>query len=194
MKEYAKLVGLAKSAVDNGFSRVGKSLDKGSPVDEALMLLSARAVAVGNAIVVLAQESLSNEALPLLRSLFELAAAMRWLVAEDREKRAREVLAEARASDWEMLWKTSRLKERLPLLELADGDARRALGLCVDFMCANTQGLPWGHVFEGNKETGVTSAELLRLAAIASGHVVKALDARWPGKFEGAEQLWEKAK
>src|SRR6185369_12407139 len=64
MKEYAALVGHAKSSIDRGFSQVGRELDADGTADRVLMLLAARAVAVGNALVLLAQNSLPNEALP----------------------------------------------------------------------------------------------------------------------------------
>jgi hypothetical protein len=190
MRDYAKLVGLAKSSIDNGFSRAGKSLRGGDPADAALMLLAARVVAIGNALVLLAQNDLANEGLPMLRSLLELAACARWICGKDAEKRAELVLKELSDARWKSLWSETRIGE----LGLLKEDARLLDEACARHLRGNAQGLPWGHVFDGNKEPGFSADDLLRIAAVASGHVVKALDARWPGKFEGAEQLWEKAK
>jgi hypothetical protein len=193
-KDYAALVGLAKSAIDNGFSRVGKTLNSSSRCERALMLLSARAVAIGNAIVILVQQELSNEALPLLRSLVEIAARMRWLIAEDREARAGKILKEFSEGSWELLWRDGALGERMKEFGFPPEAADEILGLCAHHLNGSAQGLPWAHVFEDNKHAGLSGEETLRLAAIASAHAVKALDARWPGKFEGAENMWEKAK
>ncbi|MBI3551976.1 MAG: hypothetical protein HY077_05605 [Elusimicrobia bacterium] len=193
-KEYPALIGRAKTAIDNGFSRVGKKLDAASAADRALMLLASRAVAVANALVLLAQNSLANEAAPLLRSLLEIAAAMRWIAAENSEERAIEALEESETADWAGLWQTDRLLERMRASGFPRDLEDRVGLLCREHLRGNAQGLPWGHKFEHDKGKGISGEELLRIAALASGHAVKALDVRWPGNFEGAEQLWEKAK
>lgn len=194
MKEYAALVGSAKSSIDRGFSQVGRNLDPDSTCDRVLMMLAARAVAVGNALVLLAQNSLTNEALPLLRSLLEISAAMRWIAAGDCDKRAFELLEESKKSDWAGLWQTSRLRQRMREAAFPRALEERVLLFCYDHLHGNAQGLPWGHIFLNNANKGISAEELLKIAAVASGHVVKALDVRWPGRFEGAEELWEKAK
>jgi hypothetical protein len=193
-KDYAALVGLAKSAIDNGFSRVGKTLNSSSRCERALMLLSARAVAIGNAIVILVQQELPNEALPLLRSLVEIAVLTRWIIAEDREARAGSVLKSFSEGTWETLWRDGTLKDRMKEFGFPKDVEEKILRLCRDHLNGGAQGLPWAHVFEDNKHAGMSGEETLQLAAYAAGHVVKALDARWPGKFEGAENMWEKAK
>jgi hypothetical protein len=193
-KEYAALISSAKAAIDNGFSRVGKRLDPANASQRALMLLASRAVAIGNALVVLAQQSLANEALPLLRSLLEISVTMRWIAAADGDRRAQEALEEGQKSDWAGLWQTSRLRQRMREYGFPENLQERVQMFCYDHLHGNAQGLPWGHVFEDNKNPGISADELLKIAAFASGHVVKALEVRWPGQFEGAEQLWEKAK
>jgi hypothetical protein len=194
MKEYAGLISLAKAAIDNGFSRVGKRLDPGSAAQRALMLLASRAVAIGNSLVLLAQNSLPNEGLPLLRSLLEISMTMRWIAQEDSEARAKAVMDESRDADWAGLWQTGRLRQRMGEFGFPDSLNERVPMFCYDHLHANAQGLPWGHVFDDNKNPGVSADELLKIAAFASGHVVKALEVKWPGQFEGAEQLWEKVK
>lgn len=189
----AALIARAKAVADNGFSRLGGKLDLDSASQGALMLLATRAAALGNALVLLAQHSLPNEALPLLRSLLEIAAAMRWIVQENTEARARAVLEQAKEADWADLWDTKRLRARLRAAGFPPAFEDRIMMFCYDHVFGNAQGLPWGHVFESNKNPGISSEELLRMSAVASGHVIKALDVRWPGRFDGAEELWEKA-
>ncbi len=191
-KDCAGLISLAKAAIDNGFSRVGKRLDPASLSQRALMLLASRAVAIGNALVVLAQHDHANEALPLCRSLLEIVMAMRWIAAAQSEQRARDFFEENKQSDWADLWRTDRLRRRMSEFGFPESLHERALMACYDHLHANAQGLPWGHVFEENKDPGVSAGELLKISAVASGHAVKALETRWPGQFEGAEQLWEK--
>ena len=172
INDYASLISRAKAVIDNGFSRVGKNLDVADPVDRALMLLASRAVAIGNALVLLAQHSLANEALPLLRSLLEIAAAIRWIVQDDSARRARTFLDESRGAEWDNLWNTGRLKERMRELGFPRRLEERSAMFCYDHLHGNAQGLPWGHVFKENGEAGITAEELLKIAAFLSGHVV----------------------
>lgn len=158
------------------------------------MLLASRAVAIGNALVLLAQNSLANEGLPLLRSLLEISVTIRWISQGNSQARAKEFLDESRNADWAGFWQTSRLRQRMGEFGFPESLQERAQMLCYDHLNGNAQGLPWGHIFDDNKNPGVSAEELLKIAAFASGHVVKALEVKWPGHFEGAEQLWEKAK
>lgn len=191
MKELVSLVGSAKSVIDNGFSRVGRELDGRSAADRALMLLAARAVSAANALILLATNSHANEALPVLRSLIDLALNARWIAAADSDARAEAFLAERETDDWGRAWDGSALASRARAAGLPEG-----LALAAPYgahLHANAQGLPWGHVL-GEARPGVGAEELLGAAAAAMGHVVTALEARWPGNFEGAEKLLQHSR
>lgn len=196
MKQYTELLGLAKARIDNGFSQVGKGkkLAEADAAHRALMLLASRAVAVSNALMLLAMNNHANEALPLLRSLLQLAVEARWIAEKDHTARAKEFFTHQADADWERFWSRERLLKRMTHLGFQKTLEERALLSCYDHVHANAQGLPWGHVFSENAQKGVTGEEALRSAAAIMGHVVKALDLHWPGNFEGAEQLWEKTQ
>lgn len=191
MKEYVALVGLAKSRIDNGFSQVGRSLKEDSAADRALMLLASRAVAVSNAVCVLAQNDHANEALPLLRSLVELAVRARHIAEADAEGRAAAFLAEAAAADFHEFWRAESLDAALERYGFSQAHRARARKLLHHHLNANASGLPWGHVYAKHHAEAVSSEEVARLAAEAMGHVVRALEQRWPLKFEGADQIWK---
>ena len=77
MKELIALAGLAKTRVDAGFSRVGRKLSAAHATERALMILAARAIAQGNAVMALCERGLANESLPIMRGLAEACLAMR---------------------------------------------------------------------------------------------------------------------
>lgn len=192
MKELFGLVGQVKARMDTGFSRVGKTLDAKDPAQAALMMLASRCAAIGNAVMILAQHQHSNESLPLVRSLFELALRMR-LIAEGGLA-GQAALDEARGSDWRTFWDGERLGGWMARFGVP-AEARAAVfSLCAEHARANALGLPWGHIFEQNQEKGLSPSEVLKLAALALGQALKALETRWPGAFEGAEQIWEEAR
>ena len=190
---YVQLLGLAKSRIDHGFSQVGRRLSPADAAQRALMMLASRAVAISNALMLLALNNHANEGLPLLRSLLQLAVEMRWIAEKEGGKRAEEFFEHHRDADWDKLWSTGRLRERMRHLGFQKSLEERALMSCYDHLHANAQGLPWGHVFADNAQKGVTAEEALRSACAIMGHVIKALDLHWPGMFPEAEQWWEKS-
>jgi hypothetical protein len=191
MKKYTDLMHYAKSHIDHGFSQAGKRLSPDDPAQRALMLLASRAVAVGNALMLLSLNNHANEGLPLLRSLLQLAVEMRWIAAAESAERAKVFFETHKLAEWERLWGTKALRERMRELGFQKALEERALSWAFDHLHANAQGLPWGHVFGENMEKGISGDEALRAAAAIMGHVLKALELHWPGKFDGAEHLWE---
>jgi len=183
MKELIQRLGRAKTNVDHGFSRVGPGLSAQDDVARALMLLSCRSVALANALMVLAQSNHANEALPVLRSLLELAVHMRWIAAADSEARAREFLREHDRPQWDGLWSGRRLGERAAALGLPEEPRAKVQRWCREHLWGNAAGLPWAHVFCPPEPRGVSAEEVLNAAADLMDEVVAALDRRWPERF-----------
>lgn len=194
MNELIKTVGLAKARVDAGFSRVGRRLKADDPADRALMLLAARAVSTGNALMLLCRDGHANEALPLLRALADFSSSMRWIAAAETGPRARAALAELDAPRWEGLWPDARLKERAEDFGVPVWAAAAALGSAPDFSRGNAAGLPWGHVFADGNLPGRKAEETLAAAAVWLALALEALDRRWPGDFPGAAEMRDAAQ
>ncbi|MEK7234531.1 MAG: DUF5677 domain-containing protein [Elusimicrobiota bacterium] len=194
MKDMIALTGLAKTRVDAGFSRVGRRLSASDPVDRALMIMAARVIAQANAIMVLSERGLANEALPILRGLAEVCLTMRWIAEKDLGERAVAALLEFQDTDWETHWPSARLRERAEAYSVPGEALEVVLGSAVDFACGSALGLPWGHVFAEATRSGRRAGEVLPATAVFLGHALKALDGRWPGEFPGAEEMWTGAK
>ena len=194
MSELIKTVGLAKTRVDAGFSRVGRRLDAADPADRALMMLAARAVSTGNALTVLCRDGHANEALPLLRALAEFSSAMRWIAAAETGPRARVALADLDAPRWETLWSDARLQDRAEAFAVPVWAIQAALGSAPDFARGNAQGLPWGHVFADGSLPGRKADEMLAASAVWLALALEALDRRWPGDFPGAAEMRDAAQ
>jgi hypothetical protein len=189
MNELLKTVGIAKTRVDAGFSRVGRRLNAADPADRALMTLAARAVSSGNALMILCREGQPNEALPLLRAVAEFALTMRWIVVADAPSRARAALAELEAPKWEGAWPQARAQERADGFGVPAWAAAATFTTAPDFARGNAQGLPWGHVFSEGLLTGRKAEEVLAAAALWLALALEALDRRWPGDFPGAAEM-----
>lgn len=190
--QYVKLIGMGKAHIDKGFSKVGRRLEPGNPVHMVLTGLASRAIAIANAVALLGLNNHSNEALPLLRSLFEISLHMR-LVAQEGRARAEGFIKEYGEPDWERLLPSASLKERARGLGYAEGLAEKILSLCRPYLHANAAGVPWGHVFAKDRTAEISAEEVMRMTALVMGHVVKALDLEW-GEFTGAEDIWRAAQ
>lgn len=194
MKELIALTGLAKVRVDAGFSRVGRKLTAGDVPARALMILAARAIAQGSAVMALCERGLANEALPILRGTAEISLMMRWISEKDSEERAAEALKELHDPDWETHWPSARLRERAKAYGVPAPVVATVLDSAADFARGSAQGLPWGHVFSEATRPGRGAEEVLSAAAVLLGHALKSLDGRWPGEFPGADEMWSGAK
>ena len=189
MNDLIKIVGLAKIRADAGFSRVGRRLNAADSSERALMILTARAVSVANAISRLCLDGHANESLPLLRALAEFASTARWMVVADVEARARVALAELEKPGWAGVWDDKRSQERARSAAVPTEAADLALGSAADFVRGNAQGLPWGHVFSEGLLPGRKPEEVLAAAAQWLSSVLEALDRKWPGDFPGAAEM-----
>ncbi|MBI5239562.1 MAG: hypothetical protein HY926_03755 [Elusimicrobia bacterium] len=183
MKEALQRLGRAKTVIDRGFSRLGPELKAQDEVGRALMLLSCRSVAVSNALMVLAQHNHANEALPLLRSLLELAVHMRWIAQDDSAARAKDFLKEHDRPQWDGLWAGRRLDERCAALGFPDTVRRQVQSWCRAHLWGNAAGLPWAHVFAPAEPRDASARDVLEAAAALMAEAVAALERRWPGRF-----------
>lgn len=194
MTELIKVVGLAKTRADAGFSRVGRRLKSDDPADKAMTVMAARAVSTANALAVLCREGHANEALPLLRAIAEFALTMRWVSAAESGPRARVALAELDAPRWGEMWPDPRAKERAEAFGVPVWATLAALGSAADFARGNAQGLPWGHAFSDGALAGKKAEEVLAAAAVWLALALEALDRRWPGDFPGAAEMRDAAQ
>lgn len=160
MKELIALTGLAKVRVDAGFSRVGRKLTAGDAAARALMILAARAISQGSAVMALCERGLANEALPILRGTAEISLMMRWISEKDSTARAEEVLKELHDPDWETHWPSARLRERAAAYGVPAEVVGTVLDSAADFARGGAQGLPWGHVFSEATRPGRGAAEV----------------------------------
>jgi hypothetical protein len=187
MRDSIQLIGAAKARIDNGFSRIGKNLKAEDPADRALMLLASRCVALANAALLLGMNNHANEGLPLLRSLLEFSAHMRWVALDRSAERGREFLEKYSDACWEDFWGSARIEERRDVLCFPRLLEESASYSCADHVFGNSLGLPWGHVFSDHARKGVSAESFLSVISILMGHVVKSLDLRWPGNFSADE-------
>ncbi len=190
ISRHAEVLAFAKATVDNGLSRLGRRLDPRSPVDAALVFLAARALALADAVFLLAKGGRAAESAPLCLTVIRFSLSMEEALRPEEAARVRAWIEKSSESGWEGLWEgLGRDMEKAGYSERALSAARRAKRA---FLRGNARALPWIHVFE-EEGGGEMSPEDVMLSALeALGRAVEALEARWPGSFSGAREMREK--
>lgn len=185
-EESTRAIGRAKAAIDNGFSRIGRTLSGDDAVAGWLHAAGGRAVALCDALILLCKEHHAPEAAPLARAVLQLAADTRWVAAGHSLDRLAELQRESENQDWGPLWSESRLKERLVGAGLPEAQAHEWLQtsarLCVAQAAGGSSGLPWAHAF-GAAKPRLSAEEALGSTVRAMDEIVRALNERWPGYF-----------
>ncbi len=83
------------------------------------------------------------------------------------------------------------LDGRLERLGFQEPLRRAASAWQNDFVRGGPGGLPWSHLFDFPPGAHASEQDWVEVAAMAMGHALKALEARWPKAFRGAaEELW----
>ena len=186
-EESTQSIGRSKASIDNGFSRVGRTMSSDDRVASWLHAAGGRAVATCDAIILLCREHHAPEAASLARAVIQLAADMRWIASSQGPDRLAEFEKDAAGRDWGLLWSAPRLRERLASSGLSEADAARwvdeAGKLCAGHLAGGSAGLPWAHAFGGAGPVRVLAETVLAVTARAMDEAVKALEARWPGYF-----------
>lgn len=188
-KDLIRLVGQAKAYIDKGLCRIGPKFEAADAASAFLAAGASRSLALTDAAAGLCRANRPAEALPLLRHLAETAVAMNWVVGDT--SRAEEAEKDLHVKDWQNLWSSERLLKRAKEAGIDAADLKRILESAADFVRSGLEGGPWTHVFEKNKHAAVEVAAVLRLVVRMMGHVLQALETRWPKSFPGAEEMWE---
>ena len=188
-EESIRSIGRAKAAIDNGLSRVGRTLAAAAAAARWLHAATGRVTALSDAVILLCRERHGAEAASPARAALQISADMLWATAPGpcRERLA-ELERDARCGDWGALWSEARLRERLAGGGLTEAEARERLAssarLCAGLSMGGSDGLPWAHAFAAPPGARVSPEEALEAAARAMADVVRALGARWPGCFQ----------
>lgn len=185
-EDWIQRVGLAKAAMDNGFSRVGPSLSSDEPWQQILLGAAARMVRFSNAIVVLCKQDHAREALPLLyatTAIAEMMGRVGFASGEEMERVLDDIRQVERGGPWEQQPTPSHQEEAL------EEQRRWLFEQCSLYEMVRLQegpsGLPWGHLFPTVRRRPLTPERVLEATVLALECCLRALGARWPGAFGG---------
>ncbi len=187
MESLIRRVGAFKAAFDNGFSRVGPELKADDRAAAWLTAAAGRCCRLADAVALLCKEQHADEALPLLRALGEVAAAMGWIAADPTGQRLLQEESRLREPDWKASLDGGMLRSRLTASGLPAAEAEEWIEAFKRHfrrhLQAGASGMPWSHVFGRGVENGEPPEDVLAWTARLLQHALSALNARWPGAF-----------
>ncbi|MBI4425717.1 MAG: hypothetical protein HY554_18450 [Elusimicrobia bacterium] len=185
-EDAIRSIGRSKAAVDNGFSRIGRTLSREDPAAAWLQAATGRALALCDAVILLCREHHAVESASLARAVIQLACDMRWVASEEGPTRLQALERSGQEGDWGALWSAAALRSRLAAAgfpeDAVEDWCKTSARLCVGHLSGGAAGLPWAHAFPDTRPR-LSVDEALDAAAGALREAIRALERRWPGSF-----------
>jgi len=198
MNKYLTLIETSKQYIDQGFDCFHREIQTKDKIGLFLVLSTIRAVRLSDAIVHLSKASFTSESLPTLRSLIETAVNMRWIMNKDTEKRLKEYYANLDKNKWfGDRWTTMNLKDRMKEIDSKDKSELYydlVVKFCHDYIHGSAGTLPYRHLIPKVSETFMSADVIYTITSQMLGHVLKALNEYWPGKFNSYKVIWKTIK
>lgn len=193
MSKSEKLVFEAKQLIDDGFDRLGRSINSPSLLDRYFLAATYKAVRFCDSILILCKEGMTDEALPILRSLIEHSINMRWIAHKDSKERLKQYMNDLGEKGFGAPWTNTNLVDRMKEVGFKSRDYFDfCVKLTYSYAHVNASSLRWGEVINHpqlSKEKWSPDALYVAVAQML-GHVLKALDTHFTGNFKGSDDIW----
>lgn len=185
-EDSIRSIGRSKAAVDNGFSRIGRTLSREDPSAAWLQAATGRALALCDAVILLCREYHAVESASLARAVIQLACDMRWVASGADGERLEILERTGEEGDWGALWSAETLRSRLAAAsfppDAVEEWCKTSVRLCAGHLSGGAAGLPWAHAFPDTRPR-LSADEAMDAASRALREAVRALELRWPGAF-----------
>lgn len=194
MTKSKELMYKAKQLIDDGFNKLGRSITNPSLLDRYFLAATYKAVRFSDSIAVLCEQGMTDEALPILRSLIEHSINMRWIAHKDSKDRLKQYMNDLGEKGFGAPWTNVTLVDRMEEVGFRSRDYYDfCVKLTYSYAHVNASSLRWGEVFDHpqlSKEKWSPDALYIVVAQML-GHVLKALDTHFKGNFKGSDNIWK---
>jgi len=195
MNSYLTLIQKAKNEIDKGFDRLERKVAK-RPIEIFLVTSTIRAIRLTDAIIELCKRNFTDESLPILRSLIETAVNMRWIMNAGAERRLEDYFFQLGEGNWfGGYWADRKLFDRMSEIGFSRRYYDWVVKFCHDYTHGNARSLPYGLIIpEAKRKEPMSPEAIYVIVAQMLGHVLKALDDHWSGKFSSYQKIWKEIK
>lgn len=198
MNKYLDLIQKSKDYIDQGFDTFQRQLQIKDQIGGFLVLCTFRAAGLSDAIVHLCKAGFTDESLPILRSLIETAVNMRWIMNKDTEERLKQYYANLAEDKWYgKPWTSVNLKDRMKEIGFKDKFQlyyNLVVKFCHDYIHGGVGTLPYRRLVPKATGTSMSADAIYAVTSQMLGHVLKALNDYWSGKFNSYKVIWKAIK
>lgn len=193
--DYKGLLESSLKEVFSEFEKMGQQIQSPTLVDRYLIAATYKASRLVTSIVLLCENGKAEDALIILRSLIEHTINMRWILKDEPIDKIKTYVNAEAVKGFGVNWTTVNLNDRMTQVGFKDKDY---FDFCVKLTYAyahvNSSSLRWREVCDGprlNKD-GWPPDALYQVAIQMLGHIMLALNTRYPDYFKDYEELWGK--
>jgi hypothetical protein len=189
----AKLRELAEQSrrdINLGFGEMGNRVNNPTELDVFLFAGARRALSFASAITLLCQSGYTEEAAILTRSLIELAVNMRWIQFADTDKRLEAFFHDFKKRKVGEAWAKD-LRKRMIEIGMHEYYYNWTIKFLSGIVHTNASSLVYDGVLVEAAGSKLSESAVLVLAVQMMGHVLYALNERYPNHFSGYDELWE---
>lgn len=195
--ETKDLIDEAFKSIEDGFNKMGMNIKNPSLIDRYLIAATYKIRRFSDAIILLSERGLTDEAIPILRSLIEHSINMRWIMNNNTKSRLKDYMNDLGEKGFGSSWTNVSLVDRMKEVGFNDRDY---YDFCVkvtySYSHVNSSSLNWFEVINHpslNEERWSANANYVVIAQML-GHVMKALDTKFIGYFKNYDYIWNKIK
>jgi len=198
MNKYLVLIQKSKEYIDQGFDAFARKIQTEDRIGGFLVLCTIRAAGLSDAIVHLCKAGFTNESLPILRSLIETAVNMRWIMNKDTEERLKQYYANLAEDKWYgQPWTSVNLRRRMKEIGFKgklESYYDLVVKFCHDYTHGGARTLPYRRLIPKTTKPSMSAGAIYAITSQMLGHVLKALNDYWPGKFDSYKVIWKAIK
>jgi len=198
MNKYLDLIQKSKDYIDQGFDTFQRQIKTEDKIGVFLVLCTIRAAGLSDAIVHLCKAGFTDESLPILRSLIETAVNMRWIMNKNREERLKQYSTNLAEDKWYgERWTSVNLKDRMKEIGFKgkfESYYDLVVKFCHDYTHGGARTLPRRRLIPKTPKTLMSAGAIYAITSQMLGHVLKALNDYWPGKFDSYKVIWKAIK
>lgn len=199
MNKYLTLIQKSKEYIDQGFDTFQRQLQIKDQLGGFLVLCTFRTTGLSDAIVHLCKAGFTDESLPILRSLIETAVNMRWIMNKDTKERLKQYYANLDKNKWYgERWTRGSLRDRMKEIGFKgklEAYYDLVVKFCHDYTHGGARTLPHRRLIPKTpKKTLMSASPIYAITSQMLGHVLKALNEHWPGKFDSYTLIWKAIK
>ncbi|MBD3244407.1 MAG: hypothetical protein GF335_00230 [Candidatus Moranbacteria bacterium] len=165
-------------------------------IDRYLMFATAKSLKLAKSLIILCDKGHSSESMPILRSLIEHVVNMRWIMNKNTNERLNSFLKDLEKFEFGKRWTNCNLCDRMTELGFKNKNYYDfVVKLTYSYAHANASSLDINDLINPKPYNDNKHSEAIYVVtAQMMGHVMMALNKRYPKYFKNYTLIWNQIK